>query len=188
MALAPTSPAIDAGVSNGLPFDQRGAPFSRVRGAAADIGAFEYQPAFLAPTVEKSFTPDTITAGDISTLTITLTNPNADGATLQASLVDMLPSPVVIADADAASTCAGAVVSAVVGDASVTLDGGAQIPGSGSCTVTVSVKADAAGSYVNTIPAGALQTDEGSNADPGSADLTVTEGSPPDQIFKDGFD
>ena len=41
-ALDPTSPAIDKG-SNvlTLSFDQRGTPYARVVGAAADIGAFE---------------------------------------------------------------------------------------------------------------------------------------------------
>ncbi len=41
-ALAPTSPAIDAGNNPlALPFDQRGDPYARVVGNAADIGAFE---------------------------------------------------------------------------------------------------------------------------------------------------
>jgi hypothetical protein len=43
-ALASTSPAIDAGSNPlGLDFDQRGTGFSRISGAAADIGAFETQ-------------------------------------------------------------------------------------------------------------------------------------------------
>jgi hypothetical protein len=41
-ALMPGSVAIDAGTNrNALLSDQRGAPFARVRGTAADIGAFE---------------------------------------------------------------------------------------------------------------------------------------------------
>jgi hypothetical protein len=43
--LAPDSPAIDHGFS--LPattYDQRGMPYSRVFGAATDIGALELQP------------------------------------------------------------------------------------------------------------------------------------------------
>ena len=43
-ALAATSPAIDAGNNSaGLATDQRGAPFVRVAGGRADIGAFELQ-------------------------------------------------------------------------------------------------------------------------------------------------
>ncbi len=42
-ALSATSPAIDRGSDNGLSSDQRGPPYVRVAGAAADIGAFELQ-------------------------------------------------------------------------------------------------------------------------------------------------
>ncbi|MEO7433337.1 MAG: choice-of-anchor Q domain-containing protein [Dokdonella sp.] len=45
-ALLPGSAAIDAGTNPaGGPFDQRGSGYQRVQGAAADIGAFELQPA-----------------------------------------------------------------------------------------------------------------------------------------------
>lgn len=44
-ALAACSPAIDAGSNpENLDWDQRGAPFVRVYGSAADIGAFEWHP------------------------------------------------------------------------------------------------------------------------------------------------
>jgi hypothetical protein len=44
-ALAPGSPAIDAGSNSaGLTSDQRGSPFTRIAGAGPDIGAFESQP------------------------------------------------------------------------------------------------------------------------------------------------
>jgi hypothetical protein len=44
-ALRADSPAVDAGSNaGGLASDQRGEPFARVHGAAADIGAYEWQP------------------------------------------------------------------------------------------------------------------------------------------------
>lgn len=44
-ALPADSPAVDAGSNPGeLTSDQRGGPFARVHGAAADIGAYEWQP------------------------------------------------------------------------------------------------------------------------------------------------
>jgi hypothetical protein len=42
-ALLPGSPGIDQGLQSGLAFDQRGAPYVRVFGVSADIGAFERQ-------------------------------------------------------------------------------------------------------------------------------------------------
>jgi len=47
-ALLPGSPAMDSGSNGaGMQFDQRGAPYLRVSGSAADIGAFEYQAAVI---------------------------------------------------------------------------------------------------------------------------------------------
>jgi hypothetical protein len=52
LAITPTSPAFDAGGSTALTTDQRGTGFARVKGAAADIGAFEAD-------VSDSFVVDT---------------------------------------------------------------------------------------------------------------------------------
>jgi hypothetical protein len=42
-AIAPSSPARDAGINaGGLATDQRGVPYARISGPAADIGAFEF--------------------------------------------------------------------------------------------------------------------------------------------------
>lgn len=49
-ALSPGSPAVDSGSNpGGLASDQRGGPFARVYGGAADIGAYEWQPAAAPP-------------------------------------------------------------------------------------------------------------------------------------------
>jgi hypothetical protein len=142
----------------------------------------------IPPTVTKAFVSDTIEAGAPSTLTITLGNENAVGATLIAPLSDELPPPLVIANpSHAVTTCPGGVLTANSGSGTVTLDAGAAIPPAGTCTVAISVTSDAEGIYTNTIPSKALQTDLGSNADPASAVLTVTPGSPADRIFADGF-
>jgi len=49
------------------------------------------------PTLGKAFSPATINAGEVSTLTITMSNPGAMVATLTAALIDSVPSGVVIA-------------------------------------------------------------------------------------------
>jgi hypothetical protein len=56
-ALAPGSPAIDAGNNlAGLATDQRGAPFARAVGAATDIGAFELQTTVPTVSIGPGFT------------------------------------------------------------------------------------------------------------------------------------
>ena len=130
-------------------------------------------PASVAPTLGKSFSPATITAGDHSTITITLKNPNSTPATLTAPLIDRLPSGLVVAGTGPnANTTCGGTLTAITGNSTVTLSGGS-IPANGSCTVKFDVYASSGGSYCNTLPAGALQTNKGSNATPAVATLTV---------------
>lgn len=116
--------------------------------------------------------------GGVSTLTVTLSNPNTSVATLTAPLVDNLPSGVLIAPVpNVATTCGGAVVPvAVAGGTTLTLPTGATIPAGGNCTLSVSVTAALAGAYVNTLPIGALATSNGSNPAPAVATLTVVGG------------
>jgi energy-coupling factor transporter ATP-binding protein EcfA2 len=107
-----------------------------------------------------------LNAGSVSTLTITLSNPNAAVATLTAPLIDTLPSGAVIAATPNVSTTCGGVGTpvAAAGGSTVTLPAGRSIPANGSCTLTVDVTADVARSYVNTLPANALMTTNGNNA------------------------
>ena len=177
LALVAGSPAIDAGNNVAdLATDQRSDGFPRISGPAADIGAFEFQQALLAPRLAKAFAPPRIAPGGTSTLTITLTNDNTGVATLSADLVDALPSPLVVADVpDAATTCAGGTVAADPGAGAVVLGTAAAIPATASCTVTVSVTADVDDLYANTIPVGALQTDLGSSAEAATAVLAVSD-------------
>jgi hypothetical protein len=127
------------------------------------------------PTLSKAFNLANILAGGISTLTITLSNPNMAVSTLTAPLVDTLPSGVVIAAApNASTTClGGAPVVAVAGASTVTLPVGHSIPAGGSCTLIVDVTAAVNASYVNVLPAGALVTTTGTNAAAAIAILNV---------------
>jgi hypothetical protein len=126
------------------------------------------------PTLGKAFSPTNILAGGISTLTITLTNPEDSTSTLTAPLVDTLPSGVVIAATpNVSTTCGVGAPVAVAGASTVTLPAGSTIPALGSCTVSVDVTAAVNGSYVNILPAGALVTTTGSNVAPALAILNV---------------
>ena len=135
------------------------------------IGGCSVAPA--PPTVAKAFSPASITAGGVSTLTITLSNPNAAAIDLTAAFIDTLPKGVlVVATPNASTTCTGSGAVVATGTM-VTLPATRSIP-AGSCTVTGDVTAAAPGTFVNTIPAGALQTTTGNNAAPATATLTAT--------------
>ena len=130
----------------------------------------------IRPTLNKAFSPATITAGGTTTLTITLSNPDATVAS-SASLTDTLPSGVGVVAGSASTTCIEepAPLSGwfIVDTSKVGLTAEGLIPANGSCTVTANVTAAVAGTYVNTLPAGALQTNHGNNADPADATLIV---------------
>ena len=124
-----------------------------------------------APTVAKSFSPNPIPAGGVSTLTVRLTNPNNTALT-GASITDPLPSGLTPVAGTAATTCGGIANQTV---SSLTLTGGT-IPANGNCTLTVQVRpsssASGKGAQVNTIPAGALTTNQ-SPASPAPATATL---------------
>ena len=76
---------------------------------------------FLSASVDsKTFDPDTIAAGDTSTLTIALGNANTTTATLTADLVDTLPAGMTVASVpNIGGTCTGNVT-AVAGSDTIT--------------------------------------------------------------------
>jgi uncharacterized repeat protein (TIGR01451 family) len=133
-------------------------------------------------TLDKTFSPGTISAGGSSTLTIILTNANDSIANLIGPLIDNLPAGLEVVPGSVSTNCIETPFVAglsplggwfIVDKSKVGLTAEGLIPANSSCTVTATVTAAAAGSYVNTLPAGALQTDLGNNADPASATLTV---------------
>jgi hypothetical protein len=133
-------------------------------------------PGMVAPTLGKSFSPATISVGNVSTLVLTLSNSNSVIDTMTAPLTDHLPAGMTV-DGDESTTCGG-TVDALKGSTAVTLTGGA-IPAKGSCTVSVSVSPDCGCVYYNSVSAGALQTDKGRNAAAAVATLTVTKAPAP---------
>ena len=173
--LALTSIALDTGASvSGRALARNGAvtlDSNTVSAAVCGVPPVTVTP--IPPTLSKSFSPATIDAGGVSTLSITLSNANATAASLTAPLTDTFPNGVVIA-ATPRSNCGGIFTTPDTGGlfATVIMTGGS-IPANGSCLVTVDVKAPVAGSFINSLPAGALQTSNGNNAAPAVATLTV---------------
>ena len=151
-----------------------GSYFNSVTPASTNGGSGAEATATLSvgqPGISKIFSPATITNGQTSTLTITLTNPSPAALTNAAFTDNYLPGTITNAGSPT-TTCAGGTATGTIGGAFVGLSGGT-IPANGSCTVSVLVSA--VSSVVNTIPAGALTVSGGSgNVNPASATLNIT--------------
>lgn len=134
------------------------------------------------PRLTKAFAPDPVAVNGVSTLTFTLTNPNATALT-GAKFLDTLPAGLEVAATPAATTtCTGSPVWAPVAGATALAFGqvtGAGIPASGSCTASVDVRATTAGPHPNV--SGFISAKEsGVNDTPtGVATATLTAVFPP---------
>ncbi len=145
---------------------------------ACVIAAFSAS-AFAAVGVNKSFTPNSVVAGQASTLTIVLLNPNPSSAT-GVALTDTLPNGVVVANplTVASNTC-GFTVNATPGTRPIALTGGA-IPAisaglPGQCQLTIDVVSSTPNTYLNTIAANAVSSSQGKNAQDAQATLVVSK-------------
>ncbi len=122
------------------------------------------------PTLTKTFAPTLIGLGDSSTLSFTVTNPNAAAPLSGVSFTDTLPAGLLVATPNGvSSTCAGAVT-ASAGASAVSLAGGTLAAGA-SCTLAVQVTATAVGTLTNTT--GAVTAAESGPGFPATAALTV---------------
>ena len=131
--------------------------------------------------VSMEFSPSTIAQGGISTLIYRLRNDAAVGAT-SISLSDTLPADVTVADApNAATTCAGGVLTAPAGGDTIAFADGAVAAG-GACAISVDVTSAVAGSYSNGPEA--VTSSLGAST-PVSATLTVTAADAP--VFSKAF-
>lgn len=129
------------------------------------------------PTVSKAFGVTNLFTGVKTSLTFTLTNPNASVVTISSSgLTDTLPtSPgqMTIADSTTSTTCGGSpvITGATAGSTTISVSGGT-IPANSSCTITINVTATTPGLYQNT--SSVLATNEaGSSLAPAQASVTV---------------
>ncbi|GAB5426418.1 MAG: hypothetical protein Crog4KO_35650 [Crocinitomicaceae bacterium] len=102
------------------------------------------------PLFSKAFAPDTITVGDISSLTFTIDN-SANGVVVNnLDFTDNLPAGMIVATpANASTTCTGGTVTAVDGSGTVSYTGGTVGAGA-SCTVVLDVTGNTAGALFNT--------------------------------------
>ncbi len=136
-----------------------------VRSNNDDVTVFKV----FAPTISKLFTPDSIQAGSLSTLTFTIQNPNTVSLT-GVSFVDNLPTGVTPASTPQASQCGG-TVSYDSGNNRITLNDGFIIP-EGSCTVSVTITSSDPGDHLN--QSNAVQSENGGTGNSAQDTLRVT--------------
>ncbi|WP_293374439.1 hypothetical protein [Nevskia sp.] len=155
--------SVEDDATNTIPDGSFGAGLPAYSGASAVLFGNNF-----AIAASKAFAPDTVAQGDVTTLTITLSNISALPATI-ASFTDDLTTAgagITIAAAPAASTtCVGGTVVAPVGGTLITQTSGV-IPAGGSCSITVPVLVSAAagfGSRTNVIQVDGVVTDRGTN-------------------------
>ena len=133
------------------------------------------------PNIGKVFGISPIVVGQTSSLTITITNPNAGTALTGVAFSDSLPAGVTAPNASG-SGCGGTVtVSANV----ISLVGGTLTAG-GNCAIPVTVTGAQAqvAQWVNTINS-VTSIEAGTNSTPATADITVNKASTTTTIVSD---
>ncbi|MBL0028214.1 MAG: DUF11 domain-containing protein [Rhodanobacteraceae bacterium] len=128
-------------------------------------------------TIAKSFTPSTIPVGGVSTLKLTLSNPNT-GTLSGYNFTDPLPAGMTVANPPNATTsgCGTPTFAPTAGATSLSFSNGT-VAASGSCTITVNVTTAGTGSFVNTT--NHLFIDATDTGDDATATLTVNNAPPP---------
>ncbi|MBD3758187.1 MAG: LPXTG cell wall anchor domain-containing protein [Microbacterium sp.] len=120
-----------------------------------DFGVDNLRLIDVTPSLDKSFAPTSVTAGEVSTLTFTITNTSELAAKADMSFSDALPSGLVVAATPTiGGTCTSTTGSALVrtanaGSSVVTVSGVDFATGATSCTVTVNVTSSTPGVYTN---------------------------------------
>ncbi len=103
----------------------------------------------VTPQLDKSFDPDTVNVGGVSTLTMTVTNTSELAAKDGWSFTDTLPDDLVIAQAPNVGGSCDVTTDAAAGGSTIAVTDGNLDAGEESCTITVDVTSDTAGTYTN---------------------------------------
>jgi hypothetical protein len=128
------------------------------------------------PTIAKAFGAGSIAVGGTTSLSFTITNPNASTLT-GIGFSDTLPAGLLVSTPNGLTgICGGGTITATAGSGSVSLSG-ASLAGSGSCTFSVNVTSTTSGTKVNVT--GAVTSVEGGTGGTASASITVGAVGPP---------
>lgn len=138
------------------------------------------------PNADKSFSPDPITVGQTSTLTIHIINPNPSTQLTGVSFTDNFPASsnptggqmqVASSPGVTNSGCGTPTITANPGSTSLSVSN-VTIAGGGTCTITIKVTGTTRGTYANAITQ-VNSSNGGNNTNPGANDtLTVNALSP----------
>jgi hypothetical protein len=128
------------------------------------------------PTIAKAFGAGTIPLNGSTSLSFTVTNPNASTLT-GVGFTDTLPSGLVVTTPNGLTgSCGGGTITATAGTATISLSG-ATLAGSSSCTFSVNTTGTSVGTQTNIT--GTVTSNEGGTGGTATASVTVTSGPPP---------
>jgi 6-phosphogluconolactonase (cycloisomerase 2 family) len=131
------------------------------------------------PTVSMAFGAGNIALNGSTSLTITITNPAANTASLiNLSFVDTLPTGLFVSSISGLTNTCGGTATATAGSNSIVLTGGA-LNLSSSCSVSASITGTASGNYTNSVSV--------TSSTPGTTTATATlhvNGTPGPQNFQ----
>ncbi len=102
----------------------------------------------VTPQLDKAFSPASIQLGQVSRLTMTITNTTDLLRKRGWSFTDNLPAGLVV-EGNASTTCPGATVQAAAGGSTVTVSNGDLAQGAAFCEVSLDVRPTATGSFTN---------------------------------------
>jgi hypothetical protein len=132
----------------------------------------------IPPTISKVFGAAAILLNGSTSLTVTITNPNAVPLT-GLGFTDNLPAGLVVATPNSLSNTCGGTATAAAGSSVVSLSGGTQAA-SGSCTVSVNVIGTVGGCKDNVTSA--VTSIEGGNGGTASASICVQDFQLPNSL------
>jgi LPXTG-site transpeptidase (sortase) family protein len=135
-------------------------------------------------SITKFFTPNTVTLGDTSLLTIQIKN-TSNIPLHNMGLVDTLPTGLKIAESPAATNACGGSLVATPGTVTINLIAGGITAGPNTtCNIVVPVIGTVAGTYTNIINKDALTTSEGATNTEVASDVLVINPPPNLQFSK----
>jgi hypothetical protein len=121
------------------------------------------------PSIAKSFNPSTIPVNGTSSLTFTITNPNAATSLFGVAFTDSLPAGVTVAFPITTAACGGTLVTTTSAISLV----GSTINANSQCQFSVTVTGTTAGTKINTT--GAVSSTNGGTGNSATATLAVVQ-------------